>query len=155
MHTIGEVLMAKWRCLWRGLVVAGLWSLTLVLAYQRGAQDARSTAIAEVRPEEPETWSQAQEIREQRDQAFIIAHDPGSRAFFASPGVQEFRRAYARKHVQAFVSTKEAVELVVNRTLNSSDWVVSILDPDKRSTSFWAEGQAVGTPVPIRTITPY
>lgn len=56
----------------------------------------------------------------------------------------------------AYVQTLEVSDIIVTRTPDKDQWVITIQDPTGRRTSFWTQqAGALGIAVPVRTITPY
>jgi hypothetical protein len=94
-------------------------------------------------------------LREQRDREFIGTMDPASRAMLENPVTQEARRQNLAAQQSRYVQTADVTALVVMKTQDTGHWVVTIVAPDGKETSFWTMGDAEGLRVPVRTITAY
>lgn len=141
------------RVLVRSVVCAGMLGLG-VLSGWHVYWAGFAAGIASV-PHQHTVMEDAEAIREERDRTFMAQGNPHTAALLSLAWVQDIRRKQMQAERTRYVQTAEVTMVAVSKTLDTGLWVLTIMDPTARATSFWTDGDWMNRPVPVRTISPY
>lgn len=128
------------------LLLVGMFLLGVFLAIALTTYSQSRRAV-----NSPSVTRRAFEEREKLDWPTIAP-------YVAMMGGEQFVRAERwknfLKYQPFYIHAEDAVKIVVSRTSDTHDWVITILNPDGKESEFWVDGGEENKELPIHDVEP-